>query len=84
MLEALLSYWLSCFVLPSWPEGGLNSYVFPLAILITKCERLALAPTYLGSLYTRLDECLANIAWSLGCFYVVTHDDSIFLQMFMW
>lgn len=52
VLEALFSYWLSWFVLPSEPEGGLNSYMFPLAILLAKGERLALAPIYLGSLFT--------------------------------
>lgn len=54
MLEALLSYLLSWFVLPSGPEDGLNSYVFLLAILLAKGEKLALAMIYLGSLYTRL------------------------------
>lgn len=28
--EAMLAYWLSSYVLPSYPEDGLNSYVFPL------------------------------------------------------
>lgn len=36
MLEAFLTYLLSLYVLSSGPEGGLNPYVFLLAILIAK------------------------------------------------
>lgn len=45
-VEALLSYWLSLFVLPREPEG----------------RELALAPMYLSSLYTKLEECINIVA----------------------
>lgn len=71
MLEALLAYWLSFSVLLSGPKAILNSYAFPLMILLAKGERLALAPISLGFLYTRLDECIVNVAHSLGCYDMV-------------
>lgn len=58
-----------------WPE----QLCFPLAILLTKEERLALAPIYQGSLYTRLDECGVNVARSLSLYNMVTHVDNNFL-----
>lgn len=45
---------------------------------------MVLAPIYLGSLYARLDECIANVAWISGFYSVVYHVDSDFLQMFLW
>lgn len=45
---------------------------------------MALAAIYLGSLYTRLDECVTNVARSLGHFDMVSHMDSILLHMFLW
>lgn len=62
VLEAVLAYSLSWFILPSGLEDGLNNYAFPFAILLAKGKKLALAPIYLGSLYARLDECLSNVA----------------------
>lgn len=43
---------------------------------------MALAPMYLGSLYTHLDECVAYMA-VVGRYDVVSHMDSGFLQMFL-
>lgn len=82
VLEGLLVYWLPWFILPRGQEDGLNNYVFPLAILLAKGERLALTPTYLGSLYAR--QCIANIAGSLGRYDVVAHANSSFLHTFLW
>lgn len=48
MLEALLVYGFSWIVLPSDPDDDLNSYVFPLAVLLMKREKMALAPFILG------------------------------------
>lgn len=42
LLEALLSYGLSLFVLPSCVEDGLIDYVFPPAIVLAKGNRLVL------------------------------------------
>lgn len=36
MLEVLLSYWLSWFMLPSGPEDRLNSYIVSLVIFLAK------------------------------------------------
>lgn len=38
VLDVLLSYWLSWFVLPIRLEDDLNSSLFPLAILLVKGE----------------------------------------------
>lgn len=82
-MEGLLTYWLSWFVLPRSLEDGLNSYVFPLAILLAKGENLPLASLYLGSLYARL-MCLGNVTRLMGRYDVVTHVDFSFLHMFIW
>lgn len=65
-LEALLVYWLSWFIFLSGSEDSLNGYVLPLVNLLAKGKKVALAPIYLGSLYARLDECVANETQSLG------------------
>lgn len=83
MLEALLLYWLFWFLLLSEPEDGLNSYVFPLAILV-KAERLAQASNYLVSLFTRLDEWVTDDVRSLCLYNLVTHTNASFLKMFLW
>lgn len=70
-------------MLPSRPEDGLNTSVFPLAILLVKGKRLALALLYLGSLFYRLNECLKNIVWSVEHYNVVTYTDIEFIQMFI-
>lgn len=40
VMEAFLAYWLTLYVLPNCPEGNLKLYVFPLAILIEKGEKV--------------------------------------------
>lgn len=42
------------------------------------------ASIYLGSLYVRLDKCVADPTRSLGRYDIVAHVDFVFLQMFMW
>lgn len=81
---ALLSYWLSFFVLPSGPQDSLNSYLFPLVIVLAYKEKLALAPIYLGSLFAKLDQCVANNVSSLCRCDVVTHAGTSFQQIFLW
>lgn len=49
-VKAMLYYWLSRFILPSSPEDGVKTYVFPLAIFLVKEKKLSLGPLYLGSL----------------------------------
>lgn len=58
VVEALLLDWLSWFILPSRPEDEINSFVFPMAILLAIGERLALAPLCLGLLSARLASAL--------------------------
>lgn len=58
VLEAMLAFWLSWYVLPRRPEDGINSYVFSLAIRLTKGGKVAL---FLGSLFYRLDECVQSL-----------------------
>lgn len=62
--EAMLSYWLSWYILLRSPEDSLSSYGFPIAIKLDKGERLALVPIYLGFLFYWLDECVDNIVRS--------------------
>lgn len=83
-VEAFLAYWLSYFVFLSSPKDGINSYVFPLVVLLTKGNRLVLAPLYLGSLYAWLDECSKGVFKSMGRYDVVTYVDASFLQLFLW
>lgn len=66
MVESLLSWWLSWFLLLSGPKDDLNADVFPLAILLPKGEKLALASLYLRSLYERVDNCIENMVCSVA------------------
>lgn len=59
----------------SGQEDDLNNYMFPLAVLLTKRERLVLVTIYLGSLYSWMDECVSNIARSMSCYIPLTHMD---------
>lgn len=45
---------------------------------------MALVSIFLGYLYAWLDECVWNIACSLGRYNIVTHAGTSFLQMFYW
>lgn len=51
---------------PERPENGLNPFIFPLAILLVKGKKLALARLYLGLLYAHMDECVSNVVCSMG------------------
>lgn len=62
----------------------MNTYIFPLAILLAKRKRLALAPLYLRSLFFNPDYYIKNIIQSIGCYHVVTHADTTFLQVILW
>lgn len=70
--------------MPSWLEDNLDSYVFPLAVLLAKGKKIALVPIYMGFLYAGLDECVTNVMWSLGRYDVVSHIYYGFLYMFLW
>lgn len=83
-VEAFLDYLLSYFVFPSSPKDGINSFVFPLVVLLSKGNRLVLALLYLGSLYAQLDECLKGVLRSVGRYDVVTYVEASFLQLFLW
>lgn len=47
-------------------------------------DKIDLVPIYLGFLYYKLDECVGNIMKLVGCFHVVTHVDTTFIQLFLW
>lgn len=55
-----VTHWLVWFVHPSRLEVGVNSFVFPLAILFAKGQRLALDPMYPMSLCTSLTSLLTT------------------------
>lgn len=78
-IEAMLSFWLSWYILPSGPEDGLNAFVFPLA----RGEKVALSSIFLGSLFYRLDECILSLVWSMGRYTVASYAQTAFLQIFL-
>lgn len=60
VLEAMLTYWLSWYVLPNGPEDGINLYVFSVAIRRPK-ERNSLWRLFFlvrSFFFFRLDECV--------------------------
>lgn len=61
-MEAMLTYWLTSLIFPSELEDKHNGYVFPLAVILVKGKKVALAPICLGPLYARGDKCVANVA----------------------
>lgn len=64
--SSLLGLLAFLFVIPSLPEDGPYSYVFPIAVILVKGKRLALAPLFLGSFYARLDECSMKMIRFVG------------------
>lgn len=60
-IDAFLAYWLSYFVFLNFPENGLHSFVFSMAVLLARGKRLLLALFFLGAFYARLDECSNNV-----------------------
>lgn len=82
-VEAMLSFWLSWYVLTSGPEDGINAFVFPLAIHLARGEKVALASIFLGSLFYRLDECVQSLIRSMGRYTVASYAQTVFLQMFL-
>lgn len=42
-IDAFLAYWLSYFVFLNFPENGLHSFVFSMAVLLARGKRLLLA-----------------------------------------
>lgn len=79
VLEAMLAFWLSWYVLSSGPEDGINSYVFPLAIKLAKGEKFALTPVFLGSLFYRLDKCVQSLVRLMGQYTVASYAHTVFL-----
>lgn len=79
-----MSYWLSYFVFPGPPKDGVHSSVFSMAMMLVKGKRLALAPWFLGSLFSRLNECCRNVAWSMGRYDAVSYIEANFLQLYLW
>ncbi|KAJ8433896.1 hypothetical protein Cgig2_004618 [Carnegiea gigantea] len=53
-LEAFLSLWLSRYVLPADSYGTINKNVFPIAVLLARGTKIALAPAVLASIYRDL------------------------------
>lgn len=81
MVETLLSYRLSWFMIPSRPEDGLIIFVFFHGHPPPKGVWPTLASIYLGLLNARLDECVNNIVRLLERYDAVTQADTSFIQM---
>lgn len=84
VLEAMVAFWLSWYVLPCGLEDEIHPYVFSLAVKLAKGEQLAPALIFLGSLFFRLDECAQSRLKSMGRYTVVFYANSAFLQLFLW
>lgn len=82
-VEALLSYWIWQFILPSSSENSINGYVFPLAIHLAKGKKLPLGLLHIGSLYGRLDKYANNILRLIRLYDVITYANTSFLYMFL-
>lgn len=67
-----------------WIRRWVEYLLLPPSNLDRKRHTVPLAPLYLSSLYARFDKCTGNITWAMGCYDVVTHADSSFLQVFIW
>ncbi|KAL4275586.1 hypothetical protein AHAS_Ahas20G0122000 [Arachis hypogaea] len=80
---AFVAYWLSKYVFFGPADECMSHGVFLLACLITRGERLSLAPMYLGSLYTRLDQFFQQLKIAHGRFPVLSFIDEMFLQLFL-
>lgn len=50
-MAGFFAFFLSYFVLPDYPLDSPSPAVFPLAVLLTRREPIALAPLLLGSLH---------------------------------
>lgn len=61
VIEAFLSYYLSWNVLSRWPERGLDQYVFPLAVQITKGMKFTLPGSFILGAFI----CLAKWLYQL-------------------
>ncbi|XP_072068086.1 uncharacterized protein [Arachis hypogaea] len=77
---AFVAYWLSKYVFLGPADECMSHGVFLLACLISRGERLPLAPMYLGSLYTRLDQFSQQLKIAHGRFPVLSFIDEIFLR----
>lgn len=78
------SFWslaslLVILVLSSGPEDGLKSYVFPLAILLTKDKKVVLLPMKPRVLICTFGRVCRELTWLLGRQDVVSRVDSGFL-----
>lgn len=70
--EALLSTGYLGSFFGGGSKDGINPFVFQMAILLEKGERLALEHLYLNLLYAILDECVNGIISSVGRYDVMT------------
>lgn len=66
------------------PEDGLNPFVFLIAALLAQKKPVALGARFLGTVYSRLDECARNIVRLIGRYNVVCYVDTNFLQLFLY
>lgn len=78
VVEAVLAYWLSCYVLSSGLEDGLKQYDFPLEIQIAKDVKFSLVLRIII-----LDAGWVHRQYHLGRYNLVTHADSCFLLKFV-
>ncbi|QHO52456.1 uncharacterized protein DS421_2g39500 [Arachis hypogaea] len=65
------------------PAPAVSSYLRGAAFVAYWLKRLPLAPMYLGSLYTRLDQFFQQLKVAHGRFPVLSFIDEIFLQLFL-
>ncbi|KAE9445895.1 hypothetical protein C3L33_22217, partial [Rhododendron williamsianum] len=73
-MAGFFAFFLSYFVLPSYPVDSPSSAIFPLALLLARGECVALAPLFLGSLHCQLDLVHTDLARSLRSSDVSWHE----------
>lgn len=83
MVEALLSYWPSCFILLRGPEDRIDAYVFPLLSASRRGRSSHSDPCTSGHFMLVWTSATIILRARWGRYDVVTYVDTNFLQIFL-
>ncbi|GAV67817.1 PMD domain-containing protein [Cephalotus follicularis] len=83
-LAAFVTFWLSMYLFSGLPVDDVNRSLFMLSIKISKGEIFSLAPSFVDSLYKRLDLYKRSMEASLGRNCMLYFVDTAALQLFLW
>ena len=76
--------WLSKFLFSKYPEYGVKSIFFPLAIRLAWGAQYPLAPMFLGHVYSQLDLLHGNEVEGDSCYVITSSLHCAILQVFIW